>query len=137
MVKLVFSFSTVERKSKERVAATIIESNVEGLIKLIDGEYFVEYKGKLYKVSESSYNSKNKKVVYAKNRDKFNHRIKIIRDNDSKFAVNRKHYIPFADGLMAKGKIIKSPFAKEQFHITSCHNKSYDSTDTSYEEFEF
>lgn len=137
MVKLVFSFTAVERKSKERAAATVIESNVEGLIKLIDGEYFVEYKGKLYKVSESSYNSKNKKVVYAKNRDKFNHRIKIIRDNDSKFAVNKQHYIPFADGLTAKGKIIKSPFSKEQFHITSCHNQHYDSADASIEEFEF
>lgn len=120
MVTIKFSFSRAER-SRDKVAAVVIEKKAEGLIKIIDGEYKVEFKGKLYRISEKSYDTKGKKVVYSTRLDKYNHRVKIIRDADSKFALNKQHYIPFAVGLIAKGRIIKPAFRNEQFHIISCY----------------
>ena len=70
-----------------------------------------------------SYKTKGKKVVYARRLDEYNHRIKIIRDSENRKTVDTRFYIPFAAGLIAKGKIVKMPFAKELFHITTCYNR--------------
>ena len=121
MVSLKFSFGRVQKTTKGRIAATVIYNRAEGLIKIIEGEYKVEYNNKLYPISEDSYESKGKKVVYSTKLDKYNHRVKIIRDADNKSALNKQHYIPFAVGLIAKGRIIKPAFGKEQFHIVSCY----------------
>ena len=82
----------------------------------------VEYKGKLYKITKESYETKGKKVLYARKLDKFGHRIKIIRDQDNRASVNSKHYVPFAAGLIAKGRLVKLPLSTELFHIVSCYS---------------
>ena len=112
-----------QTRSPSNISYSVIESKVEGLIKVLEDMTFrVEYKGKLYKITQESYETKGKKVVYARRLDKFNHRIKIIRDSDSRSRLDIKHYVPFAAGLIAKGRIIKLPFTSELFHIVSCYS---------------
>ena len=82
----------------------------------------VEYKGKLYKITQESYNTKGKKILYARKLDCYGHRIKIIRDIDNRAYVDTRHYVPFAAGLIAKGRIVKLPFSGELFHIVSCYS---------------
>lgn len=114
-----------QNKSPSNISYVVIESKVEGLIKLLEDFTFrVEYKGKLYKITQESYNTKGKKVLYARKLDKFNHRIKIIRDGDNRATVDSRYYIPFAAGLIAKGRIVKLPFSSELFHIVSCYSVS-------------
>lgn len=109
--------------SKPSISYVVIESKVEGIVKLLEDMTFrVEYKGKLYKITSESYNTKGKKVLYARRLDKFGHRIKIIRDTDNRAEVDNKHYVPFAAGLIAKGRIVKLPFTSELFHIVSCYS---------------
>ena len=109
--------------AKPSISYVVIESKVEGLIKLLEDMTFrVEYKGKLYKITSESYETKDKKILYARRLDKYGHRIKIIRDTDNRAHVDIKHYVPFAAGLMAKGRIVKLPFSSELFHIVSCYS---------------
>ena len=105
------------------ISYVVIESKAEGLIKLLEDLTFrVEYKGKLYKITAESYETKGKKVLYARRLDKYGHRIKIIRDSDNRAHVDSRHYVPFAAGLIAKGRIVKLPLSGELFHIVSCYN---------------
>ena len=41
---------------------------------------------------------------------------------DNRAYVDTKHYVPFAAGLIAKGRIVKLPFSSELFHIVSCYS---------------
>ena len=112
-----------QTRSPSSVSYTVIEAKVEGLIKILEDMTFrVEYKGKLYKITQESYNTKGKKILYARKLDCYGHRIKIIRDMDNRAYVNTKHYVPFAAGLIAKGRIVKLPFSGELFHIVSCYS---------------
>ena len=112
-----------QTRSPSTISYTIIEAKVEGIIKLLpDMTFRVEYKDKLYKITQESYNTKGKKVLYARKLDCYGHRIKIIRDIDNKAYVNTDHYVPFAAGLIAKGRIVKLPFSSELFHIVSCYS---------------
>lgn len=125
MVSFKFSFGVVG-KSKEKGIVNkyvIIVAKCEGIIRYVDGTYKVEYNGKLYSITGESYRTKGKKVVYARRLDEYNHRIKIIRDSENRKTVDTRFYIPFTAGLIAKGKIVKMPFAKELFHITTCYNR--------------
>lgn len=109
--------------SKTSISYTVIEAKVEGVVKLLEDMTFrVEYKGKLYKITSESYNTKGKKILYARRLDKYGHRIKIIRDSDNRAYVDTKHYVPFAAGLIAKGRIVKLSFSSELFHIVSCYS---------------
>ncbi len=109
--------------TKPSISYVVIESKVEGLIKLLEDMTFrVEYKGKLYKITSESYETKGKKILYARRLDNYGHRIKIIRDTDNRAHVDTKHYVPFAAGLIAKGRIVKLPFSSELFHIVSCYS---------------
>ena len=109
--------------SKPSISYTVIESKVEGLIKLLEDMTFrVEYKGKLYKITNESFNTRGKRILYARRLDEFGHRIKVIRDQDSRYEVDSRHYVPFAAGLIAKGRIVKLPFSSELFHIVSCYS---------------
>lgn len=113
------------RSPSNSISYTIIESKVEGVIKLLEDMTFrVEYKGKLYKITSESYETKGKKILYAIKLDCYGHRIKIIRDGDNRAYVDTKHYVPFAVGLIAKGRIVKLPFTSELFHIVSCYSLS-------------
>ena len=112
-----------QTRSPSNVSYTIIEAKVEGLIKILEDMTFrVEYKGKLYKITQESYNTKGKKILYARKLDCYGHRIKIIRDIDNRAYVDTRHYVPFAAGLIAKGRIVKLPFSGELFHIVSCYS---------------
>lgn len=112
-----------QTRSPSNVSYTVIEAKVEGLIKILEDMTFrVEYKGKLYKITQESYNTKGKKILYARKLDCYGHRIKIIRDMDNRAYVDTKHYVPFAAGLVAKGRIVKLPFSGELFHIVSCYS---------------
>lgn len=123
-----FKFSAVLKKSKvSRECSSnkfiVIENKVEGVIQINNkGDYVVEYKGKTYNITPESFKTKGRKVVYSKLRDKYNHRIKIIRDKDSRIAVNSKFYCPFAQGLIAKGKLVKTAFGPIMFHVVTCYN---------------
>ena len=109
--------------AKPSISYVVIESKVEGLVKLLEDMTFrVEYKGKLYKITSESYETKGKKILYARRLDNYGHRIKIIRDTDNRAHVDTKHYVPFAAGLIAKGRIVKLPFSSELFHIVSCYS---------------
>lgn len=126
MVKFNFNISIKPKRqtrSPSAISYVVIESKVEGIIKLLEDMTFrVEYKGKLYKITQESYETKGRKILYARRLDKFNHRIKIIRDSDNRAHVDTKHYVPFAAGLIAKGRIVKLPFSSELFHIVSCYS---------------
>lgn len=129
MVKFNFNVSIKPKRqntrspSKTAISYTVIESKVEGIVRLLEDMTFrVEYKGKLYKITSESYETKGKKVLYARRLDKYNHRIKIIRDTDNRAHVDTKYYVPFAAGLIAKGRIVKLPFSSELFHIVSCYS---------------
>lgn len=112
-----------QTRSPSSVSYTVIEAKVEGLIKILEDMTFrVEYKGKLYKITQESYNTKGKKILYARKLDCYGHRIKIIRDMDNRAYVDTKYYVPFAAGLIAKGRIVKLPFSGELFHIVSCYS---------------
>ena len=112
-----------QTRSSSNISYSVIESKVEGLIKVLEDMTFrVEYKGKLYKITQESYNTKGRKVLYARKLDCYGHRIKIIRDMDNRAYVDTKHYVPFAAGLIAKGRIVKLPFSSELFHIVSCYS---------------
>ncbi len=117
------SIKPKQTRSPSTISYTIVESKVEGVVKIIEDMTFrVEYKGKLYKITQESYNTKGKKILYARKLDCYGHRIKIIRDMDNRAYVDTKHYVPFAAGLIAKGRIVKLPFSSELFHIVSCYN---------------
>ena len=126
MVKFNFNISIKPKRqtrSPSAISYVVIESKVEGIIKLLEDMTFrVEYKGKLYKITQESYETKGRKILYARRLDKFNHRIKIIRDSDNRAHVDTRHYVPFAAGLIAKGRIVKLPFSSELFHIVSCYS---------------
>lgn len=112
-----------QTRSPSNISYSVIETKVEGLIRVLaDMTFRVEYKGKLYKITQESYNTKGKKILYARKLDCYGHRIKIIRDMDNRAYVDTKHYVPFAAGLIAKGRIVKLPFSSELFHIVSCYN---------------
>ena len=112
-----------QTRSPSNISYSVIETKVEGLIRVLaDMTFRVEYKGKLYKITQESYNTKGKKVLYARKLDSYGHRIKIIRDVNNRASVDIRHYVPFAAGLIAKGRIVKLPFSSELFHIVSCYS---------------
>lgn len=127
MVSFKFNFNVSSKPKKQTrspsLSYVVIESKIEGLIKLLEDMTFrVEYKGKLYKITSESYETKGKKVLYARKLDKYGHRIKIIRDQDSRSRVDSRYYVPFAAGLIAKGRLVKPPLSGELFHIVSCYS---------------
>ena len=126
-MKVKFNFNVSikpkQTRSPSTISYTIVEAKAEGVVKILEDMTFrVEYKGRLYKITKESYNTKGKKVLYARKLDYYGHRIKIIRDTDNRAYVNTNHYVPFAAGLIAKGRIVKLPFSSELFHIVSCYN---------------
>lgn len=101
----------------------VIECKCDGIIVIDDnGVYKVNYKEKLYVITTESYNSRNKRTIYARWLDKYGHRIKIIRDVDNRRETNIKFYCAIAPGLIVRGKIVKSKFGPEMFHVVTCYN---------------
>lgn len=121
-----FNFSINKGKvNREKTSAKyiIIENKCEGLIcELENNIYKVKYKEELYSITVESFKTKHKKIIYARWKDKYGHRIKIIRDIDNRIETNTKLYCAIAPGLIAKGKLVKTPFGSIKFHIRNCYN---------------
>lgn len=137
-----FNFSVVLKKANSNREngsdkSIVIENKVDGVVRINDkGEYVVECKGKIYSITPESFNSKGKKCIYARKLDKYNHRIKIIRDKDSRIKVNSKFYCPFAPGLVVRGKLIKTIFGPILFHIVVAYNATdVDSIKSAFQEW--
>ena len=124
MVVLKFVLSKVgnDRTNKVKPKYTVIENNCEGFIVQINGIYKVKYKDKIYSITTESYDSNHRKTIYARWKDKFGHRIKIIRDVDNRKPTNIKHYCAICDGLICKGKLVNIPLQGTLFHIRVCYN---------------
>ena len=59
-----------QTRSPSNISYSVIESKVEGLIKVFEDMTFrVEYKGKLYKITQESFNTKGRIVLYARKLD--------------------------------------------------------------------
>lgn len=121
------SFSINARTTRQKITDkyVIVESKCKGLIYVDDkGVYRIKYKGVVYSLTNESYETKGKRVIYARWLDCYGHRIKIIRDRDSRIATNIKLYCGVAPGLLARGKLVKSVFGPVLFHVIACYNES-------------
>ena len=65
-----------------------------------------------------------RKTVYFRGKDKHGHRIKIIRDKESRIGMNKKFYSAIADGLIVRGNLIKDNFGIVRFHVIVRYNPS-------------
>ncbi len=102
--KLFFNPNIWHKKKSEQ--NKIVAKDVEGLMCINEyGEYAVLIDNKLYDLTDESYDTKNRKIVYAKFLDKYNHRIKIIRDYN-RIRLDSRFYVPFTAGLRVKGHIV-------------------------------
>lgn len=119
-----FNFSAITKKSKtsrkkESINDIIIvEEKVRGTVELnSDNEYVVNYNNKFYDITKDSYDTKGKRCVYTRTKDKYNHRIKIIRDKEAMIKLNSKFYCPFGDKSIVIGNIVKTNFGQKMFKI--------------------
>ena len=107
---LFFNPNIWHKKKSEKTTSKIVAEDVEGLICVnSDGKYTVLVDNKTYELSNDSYDTKNKKIVYCRFLDKYNHRIKIIRDYN-RIRLDSRFYIPFTAGLKCRGNIIARNF---------------------------
>lgn len=114
-----FSFSLKKNKPKRETKPknVIIYSNVLGLV-IKDNECLrVLYKDILYVIDPTTISTKGRRVIYARIRDKYNHRIKIIRNADGRFDVGTKHYVRVTDGLYVIGNVITNSYGMTLFYI--------------------
>lgn len=121
------SFGLKAKTIRQKVASkyVIIETGCNAEITIDDkGVYRVKYKDKIYPLTTESYETKNKRVIYARWLDEYGHRIKIIRDRDSRCKTNIKFYCAIAPGLYCRGKLVKTVFGPVLFHVVTCYNIS-------------
>lgn len=112
------------KNRKPRLVPVIIKDNAEGIIRVRqDGAYFVFCDDKIYNINSDCYKCKGKKEVYLKTLDEHGHRIKIIRDIDHRIEMDNRFYLPFAPGLVCKGKVIQIR-NEIVFHISKVYNLS-------------
>lgn len=123
--KVSFGFKAKTTRQKVSSKYIVIDTKCEGLL-CIDNEgvYRVKYRDKMYPLTTESYETRNKRVIYARWLDNYGHRIKIIRDKDNRRATNIKLYCAIAPGLLARGKLVKTAFSPIMFHVTTCYNMS-------------
>lgn len=123
--KMSFGLKAKTTRQKVNSKYVVIETKCEGLLFIDEqGVYRVKYKDKVYSLTTESYDTRNKRVIYARWLDSYGHRIKIIRDKDSRIATNIKLYCAIAPGLSARGKLVKTVFGPIMFHVVTCYNLS-------------
>lgn len=129
---IVSSHNKTKRNYKIRTKNTIIESNVIGYVTIdLDANYYVVYNDKSYKINPINYSCKGFITIYNRFLDENNHRIRIIRVNDS---VKAHHpYLPFAPGCVVKGNItVLNDLAEIVFDIKKCYIDKEDATANYY-----
>lgn len=123
--KVSFGFKAKTTRQKVASKYIVIETKCEGLIFIDEqGIYKVKYKDKIYTLTTESYETRNKRIIYSRWLDDYGHRIKIIRDKDSRVGTNVKFYCAIAPGLLARGKLVKTAFSPIMFHVVTCYNLS-------------
>lgn len=113
-----FNFSLKSKPKKEvKPKNTIIYKDVLGLV--VKEEQFIKvcYRNKNYVIEPSTFSTKGRKVIYAKRRDEYGHRIKIIRNFDDRRDVGTVHYARVTDGLYVIGNVITNSYGMELFYI--------------------
>lgn len=119
-----FNIKPVEHKSKIKKENnfTIIKSKVKGIIiKNNDNTFSVKVEDKYYNLTSKSYETKNKKILYSRNKVD-NRYLKIIRERKNRIKVNTIHYLPFKKSLYVLGDIIKIENGKFLYDIISILN---------------
>lgn len=121
------SFGFKAKTTRQKVASKyeVIETNCKGELQINDnGIYIVKYKNEIYTLTVESYETRNKRVIYARWLDEYGHRIKIIRDRGNRHTTNVKLYCAVAPGLYCRGKLVKTHFGPIMFHVVTCYNIS-------------
>lgn len=123
MVTFNFSFNPPKKKREPPKKEVILVKQATGIV-VNDENGFTKcnYQGNLYTFTLKSFDTYKKKNVYMRKRDKFGHRIKIIRDKDKRCKMHRKFYSALSTGLIVKGKIIKTVDDLVLFDVISSYN---------------
>ncbi len=127
MAHFVFgAFKVVEKSTRSRTTTNYetLEKDVRGIvIKDENNTIRVKVEDKSYPITDDSYDCKGKKEVWLQNyRDKYGHRIRIIRRECEDRVAMDSRYAPFAVGLPCWGDIIKKPLESPKFKIKKCIN---------------
>lgn len=123
-----FVFGTLRVVENEKRKATknydTLEKDVRGIVIRDENDIIkVKVDDKSYFITEDSYDCKGKKEVWMQNyRDKYGHRIRIIRRECEDRIAMDKRFAPFAVGLPCWGDIIKKPLENPRFKIKKCIN---------------
>lgn len=104
-----FSFKS-KQKREEKPKNIIIKNDVIGLVIKADNGMKVNYENINYLIDPRTLTTKDKKIVYALRKDKYGHRIKIIRSEGARFDIGTQHYANVCPGLYVLGNIIENAY---------------------------
>lgn len=123
MTKFIFNFDVSKKKNQTNKIrnVVVVKEKVEGIVVEIDGVVKVDCDGKLYPLTEASHNCRGKKEVWFNERDKYGHRIKIIRAPGERVSMDWR-WKPYSVGLIVYGNIVKIAFDAPKFDIKRCIN---------------
>lgn len=119
-----FNIKPIEHKFKVKKDNdfTIIKSKIKGtIIKNDDNTFSVKVENKYYNLTSKSYETKNKKIIYSRNKID-NRYLKIIRERKNRIEVNTAYYLPFKESLEVLGNIIKLEDKKFLYDVISILN---------------
>ena len=131
MIKFNFSLSALQPKKRSPVKKDdVIARDVTGKVITVDGVLkcyinnpYLGLNGS-YFFAPDSHKTFKRKTVYFRGKDKYGHRIKIIRDKESRISMNKKFYSAIADGLIVRGNLIKDTLGIIRFHVIVRYNPS-------------
>lgn len=104
-----FNFSIINKKDNAKKSKTnydTLKKDVEGVIFInINGEYSVCVDNNKYKLTDESYKSKGKYIVYMQGFDSIR-RVRYIRNREERIETNPLFLAPFHAGVLVKGNIV-------------------------------
>lgn len=118
-------FKVVDKTTKSRSVKNyeVLHKDIRGEVIEDEGTIKVKIGDKKYPITSDSYDCKGKKEVWLQNyRDKYGHRIRIIRRECEDRVAMDSRYAPFAVGLPCWGDLIKEPLKNPIFKIKKCIN---------------
>lgn len=125
MIEFNFNIKPINRKVFKSGKRYVYNKSkkIEGVIFIDENaNYYVRTNDKIkYDIAKSSYNCKNKKVIYSKYLDKNKNRISLIRSEDYMPSRSNYTYLPFAVGCKVKCKLTFDNKAE----IISCTTDNY------------